>query len=309
MRVLLVIGGLLSFVCKSRWPSFGRIARSQLRTPGVNLLTPAKLAAQPADRLPAMDRGEGLHHRRRQLRHRRLPGAGRARDPLRLLREGVADRRQLALRKRQRDVVRLPLAAHQQLAQADVLQGAADARALPGLPQPLPDGRLLRRLRRPLRAAGEDHLPHRGARRRAGRRGLGGDRRGRRAASARPSATGRCSSPTATTGTRAGPNPPSPAPTSSRASRSTSTTTASPTCCAASGSWCSGIGNSAVDIAVESSRIAEKTFLAMRRGAYVLPKFLGGKPIDEALARSDLAAAAGAALLRCAAAGDARPAT
>jgi dimethylaniline monooxygenase (N-oxide forming) len=43
-----------------------------------------------------------------------------------------------------------------------------------------------------------------------------------------------------------------------------------------------GIGNSAVDIAVESSRIAEKTFIAMRRGAYVLPKFLGGKPIDEA---------------------------
>jgi cation diffusion facilitator CzcD-associated flavoprotein CzcO len=42
-----------------------------------------------------------------------------------------------------------------------------------------------------------------------------------------------------------------------------------------------GMGNSAVDIAVESSRIAEKTFLAMRRGAYVLPKFLAGKPVDE----------------------------
>jgi dimethylaniline monooxygenase (N-oxide forming) len=42
-----------------------------------------------------------------------------------------------------------------------------------------------------------------------------------------------------------------------------------------------GIGNSAVDIAVESSRIADATFLAMRRGAYVLPKFLSGKPIDE----------------------------
>jgi Flavin-binding monooxygenase-like len=42
-----------------------------------------------------------------------------------------------------------------------------------------------------------------------------------------------------------------------------------------------GIGNSAVDVAVESSRIADATFLAMRRGAYVLPKFLGGKPIDE----------------------------
>jgi Flavin-binding monooxygenase-like len=43
-----------------------------------------------------------------------------------------------------------------------------------------------------------------------------------------------------------------------------------------------GIGNSAVDVAVESSRIADKTFIAMRRGAYVLPKFLGGTPIDEA---------------------------
>jgi dimethylaniline monooxygenase (N-oxide forming) len=44
-----------------------------------------------------------------------------------------------------------------------------------------------------------------------------------------------------------------------------------------------GLGNSATDIAVESSRIAEKTFLAVRRGAYVLPKYLNGKPIDEAV--------------------------
>jgi len=43
-----------------------------------------------------------------------------------------------------------------------------------------------------------------------------------------------------------------------------------------------GIGNSATDIAVESSRIAERAFLAMRRGAYVLPKYLKGKPTDEA---------------------------
>jgi len=42
-----------------------------------------------------------------------------------------------------------------------------------------------------------------------------------------------------------------------------------------------GIGNSAADIAVESSRIADKTFLATRRGAYVLPKYMNGKPIDE----------------------------
>jgi dimethylaniline monooxygenase (N-oxide forming) len=42
-----------------------------------------------------------------------------------------------------------------------------------------------------------------------------------------------------------------------------------------------GIGNSACDLAVEASRIAERTLLAMRRGAYVLPKYLFGKPTDE----------------------------
>jgi dimethylaniline monooxygenase (N-oxide forming) len=44
-----------------------------------------------------------------------------------------------------------------------------------------------------------------------------------------------------------------------------------------------GIGNSATDIAVESSRTAERTFLAMRRGAYILPKYISGKPADESL--------------------------
>jgi dimethylaniline monooxygenase (N-oxide forming) len=43
-----------------------------------------------------------------------------------------------------------------------------------------------------------------------------------------------------------------------------------------------GIGNSATDVAVEASRIADKTFLAMRRGAYVMPKYMNGKPTDEA---------------------------
>lgn len=46
-----------------------------------------------------------------------------------------------------------------------------------------------------------------------------------------------------------------------------------------------GIGNSATDIAVEASRIANKTFLAMRRGAYVMPKYLNGKPTDEAASK------------------------
>jgi dimethylaniline monooxygenase (N-oxide forming) len=42
-----------------------------------------------------------------------------------------------------------------------------------------------------------------------------------------------------------------------------------------------GIGNSAMDIAVEASYLAEKTFLSSRRGAYVLPKYLFGRPLDQ----------------------------
>jgi len=42
-----------------------------------------------------------------------------------------------------------------------------------------------------------------------------------------------------------------------------------------------GIGNSAMDIAVESSFIARKTFLSSRRGAYILPKYLFGRPLDQ----------------------------
>ena len=41
-----------------------------------------------------------------------------------------------------------------------------------------------------------------------------------------------------------------------------------------------GIGNSACDIAVESSRVADETYLAMRRGAHIVPKFIFGVPTD-----------------------------
>ena len=51
-----------------------------------------------------------------------------------------------------------------------------------------------------------------------------------------------------------------------------------------------GIGNSAADIAVESSRVASETYLAMRRGAHVIPKYVFGVPTDHltdsALART-----------------------
>jgi dimethylaniline monooxygenase (N-oxide forming) len=42
-----------------------------------------------------------------------------------------------------------------------------------------------------------------------------------------------------------------------------------------------GIGNSAMDIAVEASFVARKTFLSSRRGAYILPKYLFGRPLDQ----------------------------
>ncbi|MEA2420390.1 MAG: hypothetical protein QOE60_2596 [Thermoleophilaceae bacterium] len=42
-----------------------------------------------------------------------------------------------------------------------------------------------------------------------------------------------------------------------------------------------GIGNSATDIAAETSRVSDTTYLAMRRGAHVLPKFVGGVPLDQ----------------------------
>ena len=49
-----------------------------------------------------------------------------------------------------------------------------------------------------------------------------------------------------------------------------------------------GIGNSATDLAVEASRVARETYLAMRRGAHVLPKYLFGVPTDH-LTNSPLA--------------------
>ncbi len=42
-----------------------------------------------------------------------------------------------------------------------------------------------------------------------------------------------------------------------------------------------GMGNSAMDIAVEASFSATETFLAARRGAHVIPKYLFGRPMDQ----------------------------
>ncbi|MEA2314787.1 MAG: hypothetical protein QOI03_1479 [Solirubrobacteraceae bacterium] len=42
-----------------------------------------------------------------------------------------------------------------------------------------------------------------------------------------------------------------------------------------------GMGNSAMDIAVEASYVAERTYLAARGGVWIMPKYVFGKPIDQ----------------------------
>ena len=42
-----------------------------------------------------------------------------------------------------------------------------------------------------------------------------------------------------------------------------------------------GIGNSAMDISVESSYVAENVYLSARRGSYIVPKYIFGKPTDQ----------------------------
>jgi dimethylaniline monooxygenase (N-oxide forming) len=42
-----------------------------------------------------------------------------------------------------------------------------------------------------------------------------------------------------------------------------------------------GMGNSAMDIAVEASEGARRTFLSARRGVHIIPKYLFGRPVDQ----------------------------
>ncbi|HEX4436333.1 MAG TPA: NAD(P)-binding domain-containing protein [Solirubrobacteraceae bacterium] len=42
-----------------------------------------------------------------------------------------------------------------------------------------------------------------------------------------------------------------------------------------------GMGNSAMDIAVESSYVAEGTMLSARHGVWIIPKYIFGKPVDQ----------------------------
>ena len=115
----------------------------------------------------------------------------------------------------------------------------------------------------------------------AGRGGWRVSWRERDSASRARRSTMPCSSPTATTGTRAGPSPRTRARRRSRAQQLHVHDYKTPDMLEGKRVLVLGIGNSATDVAVEASRAAERTCLAMRRGAWVLPKYLKGKPVDE----------------------------
>jgi dimethylaniline monooxygenase (N-oxide forming) len=59
-----------------------------------------------------------------------------------------------------------------------------------------------------------------------------------------------------------------------------------------------GMGNSAMDIAVEASYQAERVLLAARRGAHIVPKYVFGKPVDTLSTSARVPFAIRAALLR-----------
>ena len=52
-----------------------------------------------------------------------------------------------------------------------------------------------------------------------------------------------------------------------------------------------GMGNSAMDIAVESSYVARHTYLSSRRGAYMIPKYILGRPVPTVPVLAPVAAA------------------
>lgn len=47
-----------------------------------------------------------------------------------------------------------------------------------------------------------------------------------------------------------------------------------------------GGGNSACDVAVEIARVSSEVYISMRRGYHIVPKFVFGKPTDEAVAKT-----------------------
>ena len=113
--------------------------------------------------------------------------------------------------------------------------------------------------------------------RRAGRRPLA-RARSRAASSA---TTARCWWPTATTGTRAGRRSTGMDAFEGVQMHSHHYLGDDPSLFAGKRVVSSGMGNSAMDIAVEAAQNAERVFLSARRGAWIVPKYVFGRPLDQ----------------------------
>ena len=130
------------------------------------------------------------------------------------------------------------------------------SRRVPDVPEPRPDRALLRQLRRPLRLSRPDPVPHRGHRGSPPTTAAGTSLSARATrANEQRRATTRCSSRTVITGTRAGPSRRFPAPTPSPARRLHSHDYKTFDGFEGKRVLVLGIGNSACDIAVETSKV------------------------------------------------------
>ena len=103
-----------------------------------------------------------------------------------------------------------------------------------------------------------------------------------RSTPARSATTARCWWPTATTGTRAGRSPfPGMDVFEGVQMHSHHYLGDDPAFFAGKRVVVLGMGNSAMDIAVEATQTAERVFLAARRGAWIVPKYVFGRPLDQ----------------------------
>src|SRR5215204_293822 len=195
------------------------------------------------------------------LRDRLRQGADRPRLRVRLLRGVRPRRRPVGLQEPQRAVGGLPLAAPEHLAEANGVRRFSDARELSRLPASQPGRGLLRRLRRPLRAARPDRVRD--------------DGDAPRTYDALIVSNGHHWDPR-------WPEPPFPGHERFAGTQlhSHDYTGDDPGFFRDKSVVVLGMGNSAMDIAVDASFVASDVFLAARRGAWVLPKYLLGRPFD-----------------------------
>ena len=220
-----------------------------------------------------------LRDRRRHQRPDHGQGLLRLGPSLHVLRGQRRHRRQLVLRQSERPLLGLPVAPHRHLPRRGLLPRHADgAGRVPGLPAPLPDpGATCTATPTRSRCATGSASRRRSSTPSASRAAAGRSR----SATDRPRSSTSWWSATATTGIPAFPT--SPAPSTGR--RSTPTTTSARrihSTLTGKRVLVVGIGNSAVDIVSELSRkgVAEKVFLSTRSGAWVMPKYFMGRPMD-----------------------------